>query len=310
MIEILIGDFHSFAFTFLSSLVLPFASCTLSVGHSIERLCDIAATDPLRYPPPDGPLADRGSMVRAARSLLSSVTRVLLLADIVVVKQLLLAKDRVARTLGRLESVANFTEFVRAFSVFGTEMVELATVTGERQNDLKEERRRAQMAAARQVLERSTILLLTSSKTCLRHPDSMDARENRDTVFCQMRRAMDLIHYVVKDGVLESCHSANISTSCLSGIGGLRKASYGLDNRHSSRDLQPNNEWDSGRATVYTCLRHFIRMVEAIRPRNPSQRGGDYDKETDTNCGGATQQNTNHSSSEYLPNRFGYSHLF
>jgi hypothetical protein len=35
-------------------------------------------------------------MVRAARGLLSSVTRVLLLADIVVVKQLLLAKDRVS----------------------------------------------------------------------------------------------------------------------------------------------------------------------------------------------------------------------
>jgi hypothetical protein len=35
-------------------------------------------------------------MVRAARTLLSSVTRVLLLADIVVVKQLLLAKDRVS----------------------------------------------------------------------------------------------------------------------------------------------------------------------------------------------------------------------
>lgn len=225
-------------------------------------------------------------MVRAARSLLSSVTRVLLLADIVVVKQLLLARDRVARTLGRLESVANFTEFVRAFSVFGTEMVELATVTGERQNDLKEERRRAQMAAARQVLERSTILLLTSSKACLRHPDSMDARENRDTVFCQMRRAMDLIHYVVKDGVLESCHSVNISTSCLNGIGGLRKASYsGLDNRHSSsRDWQPSNDWDSARATVYTCLRHYIRMVEAIRPRR------DYEKETED------PQNTNNHS--------------
>jgi hypothetical protein len=34
--------------------------------------------------------------VRAARALLGSVTRVLLLADIVVVKQLLLAKDRVS----------------------------------------------------------------------------------------------------------------------------------------------------------------------------------------------------------------------
>jgi hypothetical protein len=29
-----------------------------------------------------------------------------------------------------MESVANFTEFVKAFSVFGAEMVELAHVTG------------------------------------------------------------------------------------------------------------------------------------------------------------------------------------
>jgi hypothetical protein len=66
--------------------------------------------------------------------------------------------------LGRLESVTNFTEFVKAFSQFGAEMVELAHLTGDRQNDLKDERRRAQMAAARQVLERSTMMLLTSSK--------------------------------------------------------------------------------------------------------------------------------------------------
>jgi hypothetical protein len=106
----------------------------------------VAASDPTGY----AQLDDRGPMVRAARALLGSVTRVLLLADIVVVKQLLLAKDRVSwvpgvtaeasltrcispqisRTLGRLESVATFTEFVKAFSVFGSEMVELAHITG------------------------------------------------------------------------------------------------------------------------------------------------------------------------------------
>lgn len=53
----------------------------------------MAASDPTGY----AQLDDRGPMVRAARALLGSVTRVLLLADIVVVKQLLLAKDRVSR---------------------------------------------------------------------------------------------------------------------------------------------------------------------------------------------------------------------
>lgn len=42
------------------------------------------------------------------------------------------ARTQVAKSLGRLESVANFTEFVKAFSVFGAEMVELAHVTGEK----------------------------------------------------------------------------------------------------------------------------------------------------------------------------------
>ena len=40
-------------------------------------------------------MTDKGSMVRAARCLLAAVTQVLLLADTIVVKQLLQAKDKV-----------------------------------------------------------------------------------------------------------------------------------------------------------------------------------------------------------------------
>ncbi|XP_028046681.2 alpha-catulin isoform X2 [Monomorium pharaonis] len=201
-------------------------------GSAIEKLCECALEDSL---------ADRGSVVRAARCLLGSVTKVLLLADVVVVNQLLHAKDKVARSLGRLESVSNFTEFVKAFSQFGGEMVELAHLTGDRQNDLKDERRRAQMAAARQVLERSTMMLLTSSKTCLRHPECPSAKENRDTVFCQMRRAMDLIHFVVKDGVLDCSESQSYSNS-------------------QSPEQQ---DWDS--STVCSALKSFERLVETTR---------------------------------------------
>nr|CAD7452271.1 unnamed protein product [Timema tahoe] len=214
-----------------------------AAGSAIEKLCEAALEDSL---------TDRGAVVRAARCLLGSVTRVLLLADVVVVKQLLLAKDKlyhcwqVARSLGRLESVTNFTEFVKAFSQFGAEMVELAHLTGDRQNDMKDERRRAQMAAARQVLERSTMMLLTSSKTCLRHPDCPSARENRDTVFCQMRRAMDLIHYVVKDGVLDSAAQ-------------LGQTGSPIDPQSSSQE-----DWDASR-TVSGALKHFEDMVEMTR---------------------------------------------
>ncbi|XP_011309733.1 alpha-catulin isoform X2 [Fopius arisanus] len=202
-------------------------------GSTIEKLCECAVED--------SSLADRGLVVRAARCLLGSVTRVLLLADIVVIKQLIFVKDKVARSLGRLEGVSNFTEFVKAFSQFGAEMVELAHLTGDRQNDLKDERRRAQMAAARQVLERSTMMLLTSSKACLRHPECRSARENRDTIFCQMRRAMDLIHYVVKDGVLNCSESQSCSNS----------------------QSPQHQDWDS--STVCSALKHFERLVETTR---------------------------------------------
>lgn len=77
---------------------------------------------------------------------------------------LLLRVPQVTHSLSRLESVTNFTEFVKAFSQFGAEMIELAQLTNERQTDLKENRRRAQMVAARQVLDRSTMMLLTASK--------------------------------------------------------------------------------------------------------------------------------------------------
>jgi len=55
-------------------------------GASIEKLCEAVFEDSIN---------DRASVIRAARCLLSSVTRVLLLADVVVVKQLISVKDKV-----------------------------------------------------------------------------------------------------------------------------------------------------------------------------------------------------------------------
>ena len=74
---------------------------------------------------------------------------------------------------------------------------------GDGENSHKDERWRAQIECARLVLDRSATLLLTSSKAFHRYPNLASARENRDTVFCQMRRALDLIHFIVKEGVVD-----------------------------------------------------------------------------------------------------------
>lgn len=81
-------------------------------------------------------------------------------------------------------------------------MVDLAHRSGDRQHDLKSEKRRAQMGVARTSLERLTMLLLTSSKTLLRHPESDSAQQCRDGVFDQIRLSLQLIALCSCDGVL------------------------------------------------------------------------------------------------------------
>ncbi|CEF68630.1 Alpha-catulin [Strongyloides ratti] len=145
---------------------------------------------------------DKAVLVKAARQLLSSVTRVLLLADRVLVKHILRAEDKVAFSLTKLENCSHFTEFVKIFTEFGGEMVDLAHRSGDRQNDLKSDKRRAQMACARTSLERLTMLLLTASKTLLRHPDDQGAKQCRDGVFHYLRLNLQLIGLCVTDGVV------------------------------------------------------------------------------------------------------------
>ncbi|PAV76564.1 hypothetical protein WR25_19200 [Diploscapter pachys] len=170
-------------------------------GASIANLTSLTTENGIDSAGPGQGAVDKAILVRASRQLLSSVTRVLLLADRVLVKHILRAEDKVAYSLSRLESTRNFTEFVKIFAEFGGEMVDLAHRSGDRQHDLKSEKRRAQMGVARSSLERLTMLLLTSSKTLLRHPESDSAQQCRDGVFDQIRLALQLIAICVSDGV-------------------------------------------------------------------------------------------------------------
>ncbi|XP_061413185.1 alpha-catulin isoform X1 [Lethenteron reissneri] len=180
-----------------------------AAGEAINRLTEACATDGPDLESPRAPgsatpmsaplLSERGVLARSARLLLSSVTRVLVLADRVVIKQIVTSRSKVLASLERLENVGSFQEFVQVFSQFGNEMVEFAHLTGDRQNDLKDEKQKARMAAGRAVLEKCTMMLLTASKTCLRHPDCESARANRDGVFARTRAAMEQVADIVTD---------------------------------------------------------------------------------------------------------------
>ncbi|KAI4544984.1 hypothetical protein MG293_005250 [Ovis ammon polii] len=168
-------------------------------GETITALTDVSS---LNRPDSDGQITiftDKTGVIKAARLLLSSVTRVLLLADRVVIKQIIRSRNKVLATMERLEKVNSFQEFVQIFSQFGNEMVEFAHLTGDRQNDLKDEKKKAKMAAARSVLEKCTMMLLTASKTCLRHPNCESAHKNKEGVFDRMKVALDKVIEIVTE---------------------------------------------------------------------------------------------------------------
>uniref|UniRef100_A0A3P9AJN0 Alpha-catulin n=1 Tax=Esox lucius TaxID=8010 RepID=A0A3P9AJN0_ESOLU len=213
-------------------------------GDAIAQLTDVGTAV---APPADGRttvFSDRTGMVKAARMLLSSVTRVLVLADRIVVKQIIASRNKVLVTLEQLESVCTFQEFVQIFSQFGNEMVEFAHLTGDRQNDLKDEKKKARMAASRAVLEKCTMMLLTASKTCLRHPDCESARINKDAVFHRMRFALEQVIEIVTDA--RPCGETKalpISIYCATqdfkvGVEGLREGLYSLPHQALSGQLE------------------------------------------------------------------------
>ena len=65
-----------------------------SLGSRIETLTDVKLDEPGAV----RTVAEKTAMVRAARQLLSAITKVLILADRVVVKQLIVAKEKVSET--------------------------------------------------------------------------------------------------------------------------------------------------------------------------------------------------------------------
>uniref|UniRef100_A0A8C5D5G4 Catenin alpha-2 n=1 Tax=Gouania willdenowi TaxID=441366 RepID=A0A8C5D5G4_GOUWI len=134
----------------------------------------------------------RGTMVRAARALLSAVTRLLILADMADVMRLLAHLKIVSGNLffSGVKNATNEQDLANRFKEFGKEMVKLNYVAARRQQELKDPQCRDEMAAARGALKKNATMLYTASQAFLRHPDVAATRANRDYVFKQVQEAI------------------------------------------------------------------------------------------------------------------------
>ncbi|XP_033821578.1 catenin alpha-2 [Periophthalmus magnuspinnatus] len=167
----------------------------------------------------------RGTMVRAARALLSAVTRLLILADMADVMRLLTHLKIVEEALEGVKNATNEQDLANRFKEFGKEMVKLNYVAARRQQELKDPQCRDEMAAARGALKKNATMLYTASQAFLRHPDVAATRANRDYVFKQVQEAI---------GGISSAAQANSPTEEKhghAGIGELAAALNEFDNK-------------------------------------------------------------------------------
>ncbi|XP_011440179.1 catenin alpha-2-like isoform X2 [Crassostrea angulata] len=151
-------------------------------------------------------LSKRGAMVRAARALLSAVTRLLILADMVDVHLLLKSLRMVEGDLDRVRNATSQQELMSSFKDLGESLVDLAQRAAQRQNDLKDPRRRDDLAAARAVLKKNSMMLLTTSKAYVRHPELAPAKSNRDYAYQQLVDAVNTISGVAQASGASDAH--------------------------------------------------------------------------------------------------------
>uniref|UniRef100_A0A0K8TL21 Putative alpha-catenin n=1 Tax=Tabanus bromius TaxID=304241 RepID=A0A0K8TL21_TABBR len=140
----------------------------------------------------------RGNMVRAARSLLSAVTRLLILADMVDVHLLLKSLHVVEDDLNNLKNASSQDELLNNMRQFGRNANELVKQAAKRQQELKDPQLRDDLAAARAVLKKHSTMLLTASKVYVRHPELDLAKVNRDYVLKQVCEAVNTISDVAQ----------------------------------------------------------------------------------------------------------------
>merc|ERR1719431_2061543 len=131
-------------------------------------------------------------------NLLSAVTRLLILADMIDVHLLMKKLRRVEDDLEYLKAVSSQAELMEGMSRFGRSAADLMAQAAKRQYELKDPVQRDDLAAARAVLKKHSMMLLTASKAYVRHPELSAAKANRDYVLRQVCEAVNTISDVAQ----------------------------------------------------------------------------------------------------------------
>lgn len=126
-------------------------------GNSMVDASRDFANDPLSN-------QKRSIMIRYSRDLLSSIAKLLNIADCIDTNLLLESIQLVQQDLVSLKNSSNQDELTHHFKLFGAHLVELTNQAGKKQSEIGDIKLKDEMASARATLKKNTLKLLTSSK--------------------------------------------------------------------------------------------------------------------------------------------------
>nr|XP_003223725.2 PREDICTED: catenin alpha-3 isoform X1 [Anolis carolinensis] len=135
----------------------------------------------------------REAVVQVARTLLAAVTRLLILADMIDVSYLLQHLTTVQRTFESLRKVSTRSEMQKIYKNLQGELKKLDHLACKRQQDLKSNNQRDDIAAARASLKENLPLLHSICSACLEHSDIMSLAASKDSVCNEIQNALDVI---------------------------------------------------------------------------------------------------------------------
>ncbi|XP_067908521.1 catenin alpha-3-like [Heterodontus francisci] len=143
-------------------------------------------------------LLKREGVVNAAQALLTAVTRLLILADIIDVVYLLQHLMAAQKSFALLTTVTSKSELNKAYRSFGQDLAKLDLLTQKRQQDLKSPGQREDLAAARACLKQTSTLLYSTSMACLDHPEIAALQAGRESVRSELQDTFTEISNVVQ----------------------------------------------------------------------------------------------------------------
>ncbi|KAM6263831.1 catenin alpha-3 isoform 1-T1 [Spheniscus humboldti] len=138
-------------------------------------------------------LPKRQAVVQAARSLLTAVTRLLILADMVDVAYLLEHLTVFQRTFESLRNVSSKSDLLKTYQKFRKDLENLDYLAYKRQQDLKSSNQRDEIAAARASLKENSSLLHSICSACLEHSDVASLTASKDSICNEIQNALSVI---------------------------------------------------------------------------------------------------------------------